>query len=68
VDEDAIKQVLATYVETWNRHDMTAWGRLFTDDVDYVNRGGGWWRSNRENVDGHTAIHAMLVTQRSDRR
>lgn len=46
MDEEAIKQVLATYVEAWNRHDVAAWGRLFADDVDYVNRGGGWWTSN----------------------
>ena len=40
---------------------MTAWGALFTDDVDYVNRAGGWWRSNQENVDGHRLIHDALV-------
>jgi uncharacterized protein (TIGR02246 family) len=64
MDEEAIKQVLATYVGTWNKHDMTAWGKLFTDDVDYVNRGGGWWKSNKENVEGHKLIHNMLVKQK----
>jgi uncharacterized protein (TIGR02246 family) len=65
VDEEAaIRTVLARYVETWNAHDMTAWGRLFTDDVDYVNRGGGWWKSNRENVKGHQSIHDVLVEQK----
>lgn len=43
---------------------MTAWGKLFTDDVDYVNRGGGWWKSNKENVEGHKLIHSMLVRQK----
>jgi uncharacterized protein (TIGR02246 family) len=64
MDEEAIKQVLATYVDTWNTHDMATWGALFTDDVDYVNRGGGWWQSNKENVEGHKAIHDMLVKQK----
>ena len=64
VDEEAIKRVLATYVETWNQHDMAAWGELFTDDVDYVNRGGGWWKSNRENVEGHRLIHDVLIRQK----
>jgi ketosteroid isomerase-like protein len=59
-DEEAIRKVLATYVETWNRHDIEAWGRLFTDDVDYVNRAGGWWKGNRENVEGHQVIHSFL--------
>jgi uncharacterized protein (TIGR02246 family) len=63
-DEAAIQKVLADYVEAWNKHDMTAWGKLFTDDVDYVNRGGGWWKSNRENVEGHQLIHDMLVRQK----
>jgi uncharacterized protein (TIGR02246 family) len=65
VDEEAaIRTVLARYVETWNAHDMTAWARLFTDDVDYVNRGGGWWKSNLENAKGHRSIHDMLTEQK----
>jgi uncharacterized protein (TIGR02246 family) len=56
--------VLATYVATWNMHDVITWGALFTDDVDYVNRGGGWWQSNTENMEGHKAIHDMLVKQK----
>ena len=64
MDEAAIRKVLADYVEAWNKHDMNAWGQLFTDDVDYVNRGGGWWKSNEENVEGHKLIHDMLVRQK----
>lgn len=64
MDEEDIKRVLATYVNTWNKHDMTAWGKLFTDDVDYVNRGGGWWKTNKENVEGHKLIHNVLVKQK----
>ena len=64
MDEQLIRNLVAAYVETWNRHDMDAWGRLFTDDADYVNRAGGWWKSNRDSVDGHKAIHDMLVRQK----
>ena len=36
-DEAAIRKVLADYVEAWNKHDMTAWGKLFTDaDKDII--------------------------------
>jgi uncharacterized protein (TIGR02246 family) len=62
-DEKAIKAVLATYEETWNKHDMNAWGKLFTDDVDYVNRNGGWWKGNRANVEGHEALHEAMKKQ-----
>lgn len=52
-------RALATAVETtWNTHDMAAFGRLLTDDVDWVNvdsyRGHG-----REMVEqGHARVHA----------
>ncbi len=65
MDEEAITQVLATYVDTWNKHDMKAWGKLFTDDVDYVNRAGGWWKGNEENVEGHELIHDELRKQKT---
>lgn len=64
VEEEEIRKVIDDYVESWNKHDMVAWGKLFTDDVDYVNRGGGWWKSNKENVEGHKLIHDMLVRQK----
>jgi uncharacterized protein (TIGR02246 family) len=63
MDEQAIRAVLAAYQEAWNRHDMAAWGRLFTDDVDYVNRAGGHWEDNAANVAAHTAIHEALARQ-----
>jgi uncharacterized protein (TIGR02246 family) len=62
--EAAIRQVVDAYVRTWNAHDVKAWGALFTDDSDYVSRGGDWWRSNRENVERHASIHEALVAHR----
>ena len=32
--------------------------------MDYVKRGEGWWKSNKENVEGHQAIHDSLVKQK----
>lgn len=63
MDQEAIKTVLEKYVATWNQNDMEGWGKLFTEDVDYINRAGGWWKSNKENVEGHELIHTMLVKQ-----
>jgi uncharacterized protein (TIGR02246 family) len=37
----AIKQVLDTYTEAWNRYDSHALAMLFTEDCDYVIVGGG---------------------------
>lgn len=65
-DEEAVRAVVARYADTWNANDMTAWGELFTDDVDYVHRGGGWWKTNEENVEGHQRIHERLVEQNQE--
>ena len=37
----AIKQVLDTYTEAWNRYDSHALAMLFTEDCDYVIVSGG---------------------------
>jgi uncharacterized protein (TIGR02246 family) len=55
-DNEAITKLLDAYVEHWNNKDLDQWGKLFTSDVDYVNRGGGWWQSNVENVEGHKKL------------
>lgn len=43
--------VLAAYVAAWNAHDMKAFANLFSEDADYVNAYGDWWR-------GREALHA----------
>ena len=39
-DESVVRNVLAEYTVSWNRHDTTAVGRLFTENCDYVNIAG----------------------------
>ncbi len=58
-----VENLLATYVETWRRHDMDAWGALFTDNADVISHTGKWAKSNRENVEGHKAIPDTVVRQ-----
>lgn len=65
-DTKAIRGVIERYAHTWNANDMTAWGELFTHDVDYVHRGGGWWKSNQENVAGHRKIHKRLARENQE--
>ena len=63
LEEGAIPEVLTTYEAAWNKHDLAAWAKLFTDDVDYVNRDGSIWKGNEANIAGHQAIHQMLKNQ-----
>jgi uncharacterized protein (TIGR02246 family) len=58
---EKIVQVMDAYVVHWNNNDMDSWGNLFTDDVDYINRNGGWWKNNKDNIAGHKQIHTMLL-------
>jgi uncharacterized protein (TIGR02246 family) len=49
-DESAVRNVLAEYTVSWNRHDTTDFRRLFTEDCDYVNIAGVHWKGKQEIV------------------
>src|SRR4029453_17127011 len=49
-DENAVRNVLAEYTVSWNRHDMATFGRLFTENCDYVNIAGVHWKGAQEIV------------------
>ena len=40
-DKEDVRQVVSGFAESWNRHDMEAFGRLFAPDADFVNVAGG---------------------------
>jgi uncharacterized protein (TIGR02246 family) len=39
-DESIVRNVLAEFTVSWNRHDTAAVGRFFTENCDYVNVAG----------------------------
>jgi uncharacterized protein (TIGR02246 family) len=55
-DESAVRNVLAEYEVSWNSHDMAAFGRLFTEDCDYVNIAGVHWKGVEEIVQRHAEL------------
>ena len=55
-NESAVRNVLAEYAVSWNRHDMAAFGRLFTENGDYVNIAGVHWTGVQEIVHGHEEL------------
>jgi uncharacterized protein (TIGR02246 family) len=52
-DESVVRNVLAEYTVSWNRHDTAAVGRLFTENCDYVNLTGVHWKGVQEIVQRH---------------
>jgi uncharacterized protein (TIGR02246 family) len=59
-DETEIRAVEMGLQEAWNHHDMKAWANLFTEDADFVNLAGCWWKGRAEIEAKHTAIHAYI--------
>jgi uncharacterized protein (TIGR02246 family) len=52
-DESAVRNVLAEYTVSWNRHDTAAFGRLFTENCEYVNIAGVHWKGVQEIIQRH---------------
>ncbi len=64
-DEQAIQQTVMAVEETWNRHDMNAFAGILTEQVEWVNPVGMWWRG-RENVKrAHQAYHESFLKETS---
>ena len=55
-DESAVRNVLAEYAVSWNRHDIAAFGRLFAENCDYVNIAGVHWKGVQEIVQRHAEL------------
>ena len=51
-----MRNVLAEYEVSWNAHDTAAFGRLFTEDCDYVNIDGVHWKGMQEIVRRHAEL------------
>lgn len=56
-DETAVLGLVNGFADAWNRHDMKAMHDLDTDDVEWVNVVGHYWRGKETVRKGHTAIH-----------
>jgi uncharacterized protein (TIGR02246 family) len=56
-DESAVRALVNEFANTWNRHDMKAMHELDTEDVEWINVVGQYWRGKETVYNGHTAIH-----------
>ena len=59
-DIDRLEDVPAAFIAAWNRHDMAALAALFTEDAEFVNVVGLWWRTRAEIEAAHAATHATM--------
>lgn len=57
---DEVERVVASFAETWNRHDMDAFADLFSTDAEFVNVVGIWWKGREEIKAAHELTHRTL--------
>lgn len=59
-DEVALRQMVATQTEAWNRQDAAAWSKDFAPDADFVNIVGTVFQGRAEIEKRHAAIFATV--------
>jgi uncharacterized protein (TIGR02246 family) len=59
-DEAAVRSAVIGFSAAWNQHDMTAFGKLFAVDADFVNVAGLWWKGRKEIQTQHAWTHGAI--------
>jgi uncharacterized protein (TIGR02246 family) len=59
-DEQAVRKVLASFDEAFNKHDADTVTALFTDDAEFINVAGMWWRGRAEIRRGTAFVLAKI--------
>jgi uncharacterized protein (TIGR02246 family) len=59
-DEEAVRKVVNGFAEAWNRHDMNAFGALFTPDADFVAVRGTHWKGRESIQLNHAFTHGTI--------
>jgi uncharacterized protein (TIGR02246 family) len=55
---DGPESLVDGFVRAWNSHDMKAFAGQFTEDADFVNVAGMWWKGRAEIQARHEERHA----------
>ena len=54
------EDVAAAFADAWNRHDMDDFAALFSEDANFVNVVGMWWKNRPEIEAAHRATHKTM--------
>ena len=63
-DARQIHAVLDSMGTAWNKHDMKAFVSTMTDDVEWVNVVGMWWKGKAQVYQAHQAFHQTIFKNR----
>src|SRR5262249_59673763 len=62
VEEREVQALVGQVEQAWNTHDMARFGACFTDDADFVNVRGWWWRGRPEIERNHALFHETIFS------
>lgn len=57
---DEVTRVLSCFTDSWNRHDMRAFGECFASNADFVNVTSQWWQGRDALVKNHAYLHGTI--------
>lgn len=63
-DATQIRAALKGMDDAWNGHDMKAFVSYMTDDVEWVNVVGMWWKGKAQVYQAHEAFHRTIFKTR----
>jgi len=63
-DAAQIRAALKGMESAWNQHDMKAFVSYMTDDVEWVNVVGMWWKGKAQVYQAHEALHQTIFKNR----
>lgn len=59
-EAEDVRNVVAGFATSWNRHDMDAFGKLFAPDADFVNVAGVLWTGRQSIQAQHAYSHGVI--------
>ena len=62
-EEVAVRKVISDFADAWNHHDAKAMAELHTDDVNFVNIFGQWWKGRSEVEEGLRRGHTTAFSK-----
>ena len=64
-DADHVRNAVAGFATSWNRHDMDAFGKLFAPDAEFVNVAGVVWTGRQSIQAQHAYSHGVIPADSS---
>lgn len=59
-DEMAVEKQIDALIASWNKHDYSTMASYATEDADWVNIVGMWWKNRKEVQFAHQAYHEVM--------